>query len=294
MSAIPAALSRTSASVVVKRHPLISYFTLAFVGTWLFYAPILLSRRGLGLINLPDAAGLLLFMLATYAGPLLSALITTLVVDGPGGIQAWLSRLVQWRVGLRWYLLVLIGYPVVFGAAAIVALGPQSLGVATAHLPAFVVGYLIQIPVAFFLPTLGEEAGWRGFALPRLQRNYGPLPASLMLGSLHALWHLPAYWVKGQICSGVCGPDVFLANSLGIIAATLVWTWLFNHTAGSIFFATYVHAVSNAVSILLPRLLNIRAPDPWFLVEVTGAAALVVLIASRGRLGYSNERPVER
>jgi len=80
---------------------------------------------------------------------------------------------------------------------------------------------------------------------------------------------------------------VFLANSLAIIASTFIWTWLFNNTAGSILFATYVHAASNAMSGQLPQALNIASPDIWFAVKVMGVAALIVILLTRGRLGYS-------
>ena len=176
----------------IKRHPLVAYFVIAFAGTWILFVPILLSGRGLGLIHLPDTAGLILFVLATYAGPFLAAFITTRVIEGQPGVRAWFRRMVQWQVGIQWYLLVLIGYPLVFGVPAMLTLGQPSVTAAMHNWPSFLVSYLAAIPVGFLIPTLGEEAGWRGFALPRLQKSYGPLGGTLILAVLHALWHLPA------------------------------------------------------------------------------------------------------
>ncbi len=271
----------------IKRHSLITYFVIAFAGTWLLFLPILLSNHGLGLIALPDALAFLLFIAATYAGPFLAAGVTTRIVAGGPGVRAWFRRMVQWRVGVGWYLLVLIGYPLLLGLPALAALGTPALSAAQHNWPLFVSGYLVAIPVGFFLPTLGEEAGWRGFALPRLQAVYGPLLGSLILGILHAFWHLPAYFVAGAISSGGFDPVLFVGNSLAIVASTFLWTWLFNHTRASILFATFVHATSNAVSAQLLGLLNIKTPDPWFAFEVMGVVALVLIVLTRGRLGYA-------
>lgn len=271
----------------IKRHPLAAYFLLAFAGTWIVYLPILLSGRGLGLIELPDAAAFIIFILATYCGPFLAAFVITRVTDGPHGVRRLLRRMVQWRTGLRWYLLVLIGYPLVFGVPAVLMLGPAGLAAAAQNWPMFLSGYLVAILTGFLLPTLGEETGWRGFALPRLQSMMGPLFGSLLLGVMHALWHLPAYFVKGLMSSGDFDPEVFAANSLAMIAGTLVWTWLFNKADGSILFATYVHAASNGVSLQLPAALHVTAPDPWFAFKVMGVVAMAVILLTRGRLGYS-------
>ncbi len=278
----------TGVAAAIRRHPLIAYFTFAFAGTWILFTPILLSAKGFGILPLPDAIGFALFILATYAGPFLAALILTRITEGTTGLRAWFRRMVQWRVGLKWYLLVLIGYPVVFGVPAMLQIGTPALTAAAQNWPSFLSGYLAAIPIGFFLPTLGEEAGWRGFALPRLQQEYGPLLGTLILAVLHAAWHLPAYFIKGAIsATGVFDPSLFVANSLAIVASTFVWTWLFNNTAASILFATFMHATSNALSGALLHALNITRPDPWFTFEVMGVVALVLIAVTRGRLSYS-------
>jgi CAAX protease family protein len=102
---------------------------------------------------------------------------------------------------------------------------------------------------------------------------------------LHGLWHLPAYFIPGTILNGPFNLVAFVANTVGIIAATVVWTWLFNHTGGSVFFAMFIHGVSNAVSGLLPR-LGTDTTDPWFIAKVTVVCALLLIVFTRGRLGY--------
>jgi membrane protease YdiL (CAAX protease family) len=145
--------------------------------------------------------------------------------------------------------------------------------------------YLPTAAIGIIFPGLGEEPGWRGFALPRLQRLYGPLIGSLILGTLHGLWHLPAYFVPGTILDGPFDLTVFLANTCLIIALTIIWTWLFNRVNQSVFFAMFIHGVSNAASGLIPRLVD-TIHDPWFGFKVGAVCALLVILFTRGRLGY--------
>jgi membrane protease YdiL (CAAX protease family) len=278
---------------LIIRFPLLSYFILAFAGAWLFTIPILFSQRGLGLIALPEPVLLALFLLGTFAGPTPAAFIVTGVTEGKAGIRQLLHRMTQWRVGLPWYLLVLIGYPLLFILGALAMFGPGAVDGLAAKWPLFFTAYLPLIPIGLIYPAIGEEPGWRGFALPRLQQRYGPLVGSLILGSLHAVWHLPAYFIPGAITDGGFDPMAFLSNSLAIIAFTLLWTWLFNSAGGSVFFAMFVHATSNANSGLMGQVLTLPQSTPFFGFGVTAVAVLIVLVITRGRLAYRPEPPAD-
>jgi membrane protease YdiL (CAAX protease family) len=272
----------------VRQRPLLAYFVLAFAGTWLFFAPITLSQRGLGLlpVALPDAAAFLLYFLATYTGPFFAALLVTRLVDGKEGVKRLLRRIVQWRVGIQWYLILFIGYPALLLLGVAVLEGGLSLNSLARNWPLIFSVYLPGILFGIFFPSLGEETGWRGFALPRLQNVYGPVMGSLILGALHALWHLPAYPVRGLFSDAGWDTTLFIANSLAIITATIVWTWLFNHAGGSIFYAILIHATSNATSALIPQWLDVQSDDPWALAKIFGVTALLLILFTRGRLGY--------
>jgi len=270
----------------VKRHPLVAYFILAFAGAWVFITPILLSQRGLGLITLPDPLLLILFLLSTFMGPAPAAFIVTGLTDGKAGVKQLFRRMIQWRVGLGWYLLVIIGYPLVFLGGLLVALGPDPLTTLIQNWPLFFTAYLPLTPFGILYPALGEEPGWRGFALPRLQGLYGPLVASLVLGAIHPLWHLPVFFIPGAIAAGGFDPTVFVANSLAIMASTFVWTWLFNSGKGSILFAMVVHATSNATSGFIPQLIHSDSTDPFFTFKLMAVVALLVVLVTRGRLAY--------
>ena len=153
--------------------------------------------------------------------------------------------------------------------------------------------YLPTVAMGVIFPSLGEEPGWRGFALPRLQQQYGPLAGSLILGTLHGFWHLPAYFIPGAILEGSFNITAFAANTLTIIAMTLIWTWLFNNAGQSVLFAMFVHGTSNAVSGLIPRLMGDTTGDSWFGFKVVAVSVLIILLVTRGQLGHSSQRQQE-
>ena len=288
---------------LISGHPLLAYFVIAFAGTWLFFLPFVLSRNvnGLGLLpfTIPDIALFAAFILGTLAGPALASLAVTAVTSGKAGVGLLLRRCVRWRVGIGWYLIAifglllvyLIGYGVFYGLNLPLALLTQWTLLFTVFLP--------QAVFAILTASFAEELGWRGFALPRLQQRYGPVLGSVILGTLHGLWHLPAFFTR------LLGP-FSLPNYAGFlftaIAATFVFTWIFNHTRGSVLLATLTHgftdATQNVLVLLIPAQLVVSgwaAPivnGSWQGVNVItfGVVAVLLLLFTRGRLGYNPER----
>jgi len=282
---------------LINRHPLVAYFVVAFAGTWLFLLPIVLSQRGSGLLpfTLPDVAFIVLYLLAVYTGPTLAAFLVTAATSGKAGVRHLLRRYVQWRVGLRWYLLVFFGYPVIHLLAASVVLGAAPLNALAQRWPLFFTFYLPNLLTFQLISVLGEEPGWRGFALPRLQQRYGALLGSLILGVLIGLWHFPAYFVPGLILQGPFDLlTEFVVNTFGIVILMPLWTWVFNNAGGSILIAILLHCASNAsVSFVFSQLLDLASFGTtavqqilvWDLVAIVGSA-LLIIIFTRGRLSY--------
>src|SRR5215213_8518017 len=179
MSATTAAPQPASVSPLrgpLIRHPLVSFFTLAYALTWLAWSPWFLSESGVGLLPY-DAGGISDYLntVALIVGPTLSAFIMAGVTEGREGVRRLLRRIVLWRVGIGWYLFVLVGIPAIIVLSTLVLSGALASFQASA-VPSTVLLYVVAGPVFLFVGgPVFEEIGWRGFALPRLQRLYGPL-----------------------------------------------------------------------------------------------------------------------
>jgi CAAX protease family protein len=275
----------------VAHHPLLAYFILSFGLTWLGWLPFVLSESGLGLLpwhipRLFGSAQTLGMLPGAYLGPITSAFVVTALVDGRPGLTRWVRRLVRWRVSFRWYALVLLGVP----AAAIVATfalpgawdGPRlpSMGILLTYLPLLVMQVLTT--------GVAEEPGWRDFAQPRLQIRFGPLKASLILGPLWGAWHLPLFFTEWAGWPDVdwMMPVEFLASSTVL---SIVLTWLFNRTGESLPLVMLMHANVNTVfSLAWPEIfpqLDLFRDSLHALMISAGVTAVVLIIATRGRLG---------
>src|SRR5215203_4271552 len=203
------------------------------------------------------------------------------------GVGRFLRRFVLWRVGLRWYLFALVGIPVIAVLSVVVILGVlgsfQGLG---ALAPLSVLGVFVY--VLFLGGALGEEPGWRGFALPRLQSLHGPLLGSLILGVLWGLWHLPLFFTPWN--------ELTAFNVVVFVLATtclaIMYTWVFNNTKGSVLMAILIHASFNGfVTGILAPLFPSPILEDYGLLPILGgfgALAIVLVAVTRGRLGYQH------
>lgn len=291
-TAFPQKVARSGA-----RSSLLAYFLIAFAGTWLVILPLALSQEGSGLLpyHLPDVVSMLIFIFAVFTGPALAAFVLTARESGRAGVRQLLKRMVQWRVGFRWYLVALFSFFFVFLAAYSLVSNGELLANLLQNWPLLFSVFLPSVVMGLIMPSLGEEPGWRGYALPRLQKLYGPVMATLVLGFLHGVWHLPAMFTPFL---GPFTPARFLAFVLTATAGTFIYTWVFNNTRSSVFIAMLVHASSNAASQLLSQLIPADAmtspllqaigPD-WLNVIAFWAVALVLLVLTKGRLSYKEE-----
>jgi membrane protease YdiL (CAAX protease family) len=239
----------------VRAHSLVAYFALAYAWSWSMVLLVPVS---------------LAFALAALLGPALAAIAVTALTEGRAGTGALLRRAIQWRVGAQWYL-VAVGLPVLVGLAVVAVnalLGgqmPQNAG-----------GSLALTLVLAAL-VVGEEIGWRGYALPHLQERYNSLVASLILGVLWACWHLANATIPG-LGHYVTAFPAFL---LYVVAQTVLFTWIANHTRGSVLLAWVFHAAINVSGALL---FIGDQPRQWWLggLGFAAVAAAVVLITGPG------------
>jgi membrane protease YdiL (CAAX protease family) len=256
-------------SEVIKRQPLVAFFVLAFALTW---APTPLG----------------IFM---AAGPLLAALVITAAVDGRRGLRELGSRMLRWRVGWRWYAAaLLIPLALVFATAGLnVAFGAPGSVIRDLSISEAVLLFALRLVVPLFSP-IGEEPGWRGFALPRLLDGGSPLGATAILAPLVALWHVPLIFIESEDL-----PPIFL---LATVAVTFFYTWLFVHTGGSVFITIVAHAAEGLIGRELTGSDGWSGSDEtqWVLLYTAGwwAVAIVLLVFDwqfwRGRTAFASGR----
>jgi membrane protease YdiL (CAAX protease family) len=156
--------------------------------------------------------------------------------------------------------------------------------------------YLIAVLLFPAFITWGEEPGWRGFALTRMQEHYHPLLSSVIVGFMHSLWHLPVFFlISGPVAFGPFDLLEFVRNTATSIAIAILWAWVFNRARGSILIAVLLHASLNASQGWVSALI------PDFPMESAGriilgfyyAAAVALVFMTNGRLGYAAD-PVEK
>ena len=279
---------------LLARHPLVSFFLLAFAFTWGYFWLILVP------LSLPGP----LFALGA-AGPTVSAFLVLALTSGKPGVLRLLRSMVHWRVGVQWYLVTLLGVPALMLLSYLVVPG----GLVAFRAPdwGFLPHYLSEFAFTLFLAggPLLEEGGWRGFALPRMQRRHGPVLGTVILGALWSLWHLPIF--VGPLAA--TGPDAtfvsvsiaFVEFTIGLIGFSIVTTWVLNNCRGSALMAILLHlafdAAGAAFIVLFPSAPPHYIPVSWQTLGIAivfSVAALVIIVATRGQLGYQRyQREVE-
>ena len=207
-------------SNVAKRHSLLLFFVLTYALSWS--------------ASLIESHGIFPF------GPLVAALIMTALVSGKMGLKTFLGRIVHWRVGFPWYVLVL-GLPLFINAGAaglnLLLSAPMS---APVQFPTWS-DLIARFVFIFFYIGLGEEPAWRGYALPRLMVGRSALAASLLLGLLHMVWHLPLFGLEYDLQNGV-------PWALTVIAFAVLTAWLYQHTQGSLLMPALFHTANNTTA----------------------------------------------
>jgi len=253
----PIAQVRLSAWVDV--HQVASFFILTFVFSWSIWL--------LAYLNSDSILGYVFFGIGGF-GPMISAATITKVVGG--SLKEWAAPIIRWRVPARWYLYTL-GLPILIWTFINFELAILGQDIDISLLPSRL---LTALGTFLLVLTVGggfEEPGWRGFALGRLQQRLTPVRATLLLGFVWGLWHLPLY-----------GP---LAPVL-ITTLAFFYTYLYNKT-GSLLLVILLHATitpANDTLILMSRQTHGIADAIIFGTVLV--AAIILVLVTRGRLGY--------
>lgn len=242
---------------MIKRHPLVAFFVLAYLLTWWVY-PLASFAPLVGLLGL--------------FGPAVAAVIVAATTTGRAGVRELLLRTVRWRVQIRWYVIALI----VPTFLAVVVLGIDLLtgssGTATS-------GRLSILDLIVFVLVVGEELGWRGYAYPTLIAKFSPRTASLIAGVLWGIWHLPTFVIASMPQFG----RPFVAFLIMTVSYSVLLGWAFVHSSGSVLIATLFHGAIN-----VSQGFFLGAMDPalqyWLLALVYGVAAFGLAVVLGPRL----------
>lgn len=261
---------------------LLKFFLLTFAVTWTCFITVALA------IPAEKPLGYALVLLGAYA-PSYVAVSLIAWREGQRGVRAILRHVVRWQVAMRWYLFAVF-YMV--GIKLTVAL---ILRASTGTWPRFgaTPWYVIPLAIAFSTPfQAGEEIGWRGYALPRLSDRMGLRWASILLGVIWALWHLPQFFIRASDTYG----QSFLLFAFQVIAISVALAWLWNVTAKSLLLPMLLHsAVNNSKDIVPSAILGANStfglsasPVAWMTVLFLWVVALHLLTRMPGLEG---ERP---
>ncbi|MGE7674557.1 CPBP family glutamic-type intramembrane protease [Lysinibacillus sp. NPDC094403] len=272
---------------ILKSHPLTSFFVMAYLFSWIVLTPFILSQWNI----IPKTKIFdVFFALNAFVGPMLAAYIMIRTLEGKGEWKVFIKGIWKLKVGLKWYLFALIVIPTVIYLGFVILNGgiPTFKGLTTQ----FYATYPIYLVVVFFFGgPFPEEIGWRGFALPRMQSKFGSLKATLLLGILWALWHLPHFLTAAQRGGPGSNISLFFYNfSIFIVlclAVSIILTWVFNSKQGNLFIVMLVHASLNTFGLIQPYLTNPSLKESDLSVALgLGLFALIILIFTKGKLGY--------
>jgi len=221
----------------LRRHPLLSFYSIAYGITWSLGVPLLLSRRGLIAVDVPH----LVEPFAAF-GPFIAALIVVAALNGRDGLRSLSRSLLRWRIGGAWLALSFLSTPLLLLlalAGASVIGGAEASGSTRLTEIWSLAGLFELIVVGGLLQSLGEEPGWRGFAVPALRERFGPLLATLALWPVWLCWHLPFFLSRPAF-----GWPQWIGFSIGILSAA-IWLTLLRDRTQSVLACIGWHALAN-------------------------------------------------
>jgi CAAX protease family protein len=257
----------------MRRSTVTSFVALTFAISWAIWLGLIAAS-----VSIATTTGAILNVVAT-AGPTLAAVILALVLGG-GELRRLLGGFALRLAAARWVAIALVLPLVMVGVAiaiSILAFSTSAPVITTAVLGTLVVEF---VRVLFLGGPLEEELGWRGFLLPRLQAARSAWSASLLLGLIWGLWHIPLYFVSGtgQSEIAVSTGVVFAITAFVIwtIGLSILFTWLFNETGGSLIVVILFHASVN-LAAFVPSAVGSTGAASFLYPVATWVVALIVV-----------------
>jgi membrane protease YdiL (CAAX protease family) len=248
----------------MKRNSLNLFFGLAFLFPWLIWGTTIAENYGYISFHIPQP-------LAFWIGLTLATYLTAALEGGFQAIKDLLIRITSWRSKPIWYFISLS----LTGLVSLVSIG-IFLSIGGKHHVGGVLTVGKLLPALLFqtfLFLVTEETAWRGFALPRLQEKFSATSSSLILGGLWGLWHLPLIFIPRSFQSSI----PFFGFVLSAMAMSILLTWVFNHTKGSVLLAAIFHAATD-VTIAFTNVMSGDRRLFWIFIAVQWAVSLAVIL----------------
>jgi membrane protease YdiL (CAAX protease family) len=254
-----------------SRHNLWLFFLIAYAFSWLVWTPSVLVNAGF--LDPPSFFFIpILDQLATF-GPFVAAVSLTYWYEGKEAVKELLKRGVDYNFRKIWFIPILLLMPAIYGGSLLLSILTDRIipDLVLFSAPLLLVGTFFF--VMFIGGPLGEEFGWRGYALDGLQERYNALTSSIIVGVLWGFWHLPGFTGPGWQFSGL-GVWLFI---VGIILFSILLTWLVNNTNGSILTAILFHTMIN-FSVILFQIYETNLGGLFAFIASIVITLLVVLV----------------
>jgi len=276
----------------VREHPLAAFLIILYPVSWVLFLPALLGTEGFGVIgvDIPAQVGILLVTIFGLTGV---AFVVTRIADGKGGTSSLRRHYYQFKVAPQWYVLALFGAPVLLLCVGLAIHGTSTFTPIAHHAAQIPTVYLINVVLIAILISVWEEGAWLGFVTASLQPRLGPLWASVAVAPLFGLIHFPLFFVTGGLIDNARPQGVhvieyaFYLLVFFSVPVRILMTWVYNSTRGSLPVVALLHASIDTTASAAVLLAFYPAVDGRLLYVGIAIVAVVVLAATRGRLGYT-------
>jgi membrane protease YdiL (CAAX protease family) len=261
--------TRHAGPSIMHRHPVATFFALTLAVAWALWLPLVLLQD-----RMPAGTALFLVLLGSLV-PSTVALLLVALLQGREEVWRLLRRLAVWRVNLGWYVAIVVLSALPVGAVWVSTWFGAPAPVVVATIPGVVSLWLFSI-----LPgsAMGEELGWRGFVLPRLQAHRSALAASLIVGAAWGTFHLPLFLLG----SPTRPLALFLPFVISSVILSIFYTWMYNGTGGSLLLVVLLHATTNLPLTVVYGPLGDRVVPVFWILDAMLVLAAAILIARNG------------
>jgi membrane protease YdiL (CAAX protease family) len=272
-----------------------AFLLILYPLSWVLFLPSVLGKSGLGVlpVDIPAQVGILLVTIFGLTG---AAFLVTRITDGKLGTNELRRHYYQFRAAPQWYLLAVLGAPLLLLLAGLATRGPEVFAPIGRNVAQIPTAYLVNLVLIALLISVWEEGGWMAFMTARLQRRWGPLISSVVVAPCFGFVHFPLFFIVGGLMDngrpqgGQVIEYAFYLLVLFAVPVRLLITWVFNSTHGSLPVVALLHASVDTTASGAVLTAFFPSVDGRLLYVAIAVVVVLVLAITRGRLGYERDR----